>query len=395
MHPSTPGAYDVSADAFASRSHAGDPLMHDGDPRRRGRRRGRRRHRGSRSREPGPGPGLDPELMTAEERALHDARRVADRKAKLTGDALKFSLIAIVLLTFVWPLGVVYLVFWGPRHLRELYSLVVEPRLRERFLREEVEKQVHAHLSEERRALESEHARSMEQLAAGVAHEIRNPITAAKSLVQQMEEDPDSNDNVEYARVALSELTRVERSVSHLLRFARDEQMSREPVKLADVVESALETFRDRMERSGIRVERELHGEGLLEGDAEKLRRVVINVVGNAVEAVGGRADAEGAEMPWVRVQLGENLGATHVWLRVEDNGPGFDAEAVKKMWSPFYTSKEEGTGLGLAITKKLVDAHGGEIEASERPGGGAVFLVTLPKRRAAHQGGGAEGGTR
>lgn len=378
MHPSTPGAYDVSADAFAS--HAGDLPMHDGNHRRRGRRRGRRRPRGSSSRSHAAGPDLDPELMTAEERALHEARRVADRKAKLTGDALKFSLIAIVLLTFVWPLGVIYLVFWGPRHLRELYSLVVEPRLRERFLREEVEKQVHAHLSEERRALESEHARSMEQLAAGVAHEIRNPITAAKSLVQQMEEDPDSHDNVEYARVAMAELTRVERSVSHLLRFARDEQMSREPVKLADVVESALETFRDRMERSGIRIERELESEGLLEGDAEKLRRVVINVVGNAVEAVGSRPQG-GGEEPRIRVQLGENLGATHVWLRVEDNGPGFDAEAVKKMWSPFYTSKEDGTGLGLAITKKLVDAHGGEVEASERPGGGAVFLVTLPKR--------------
>jgi len=129
---------------------------------------------------------MDPEWMTAEERALHEAQRIAEKKARVTGDALKFSLIAILLLTFVWPIGVIALICWGPRHLRELYRLVVEPRLRERFLEEEIEKQVQEHLSEERRALENEHARSLEELSARVAHEIRNPITAAKSLVQQM-----------------------------------------------------------------------------------------------------------------------------------------------------------------------------------------------------------------
>ena len=118
--------------------------------------------------------------------------------------------------------------------------------MREHYMREEVHKRVHAHLSGERQALESVHAHSMEELSARVAHEIRNPITAAKSLVQQMEEEPGAPENVEYARVALEELARVERSVSHLLRFARDEELRMGVVRLADVVDSALETFRDR-----------------------------------------------------------------------------------------------------------------------------------------------------
>jgi two-component system sensor histidine kinase AtoS len=320
---------------------------------------------------------MDPELMTPEERALYDARRIAERKAELTGDALKFSLIAILLLTFVWPLGICVLILWGPRHLRALYRLVVEPRLRERFLEEEIEKQVHEHLSEERRALENEHARSLEELSARVAHEIRNPITAAKSLVQQMEEDPEAPENVEYARVAMAELSRVERSVSHLLRFARDEDMRVGMVRLADVVESALETFRDRLARSGIELEREIQTEGLVEGDAEQLRRAVINLIGNAVDAASESEEPVGR----VAVRLGENLAGSAVWLRVVDNGPGFDEEALAKMWSPFYTSKPAGTGLGLAITRKLVEAHGGEIDAAPSASGGAEFVVSLPKR--------------
>ena len=326
------------------------------------------------------GEPVDTRLMTPEERLIHEAQDVAERKAKLTGDALKFSLIAILLLTFVWPIGVIVLIVFGPRYLRELYSLVVEPQLRTRFLREEIEKRVYDQLHEERQQLETEHARSMEKLSASIAHEIRNPITAAKSLVQQMEEDPDAHENVEYARVALTELTRVERSVSHLLRFARDEETRTQPLRLSEVVESALATFRDRIERRGITLRHEIDAPGDIDGDAEQLRRVVINLVGNAVEAL------EACDAPQLEVQVGENLAGDRVWLRVADNGSGFAEDELEKLWSPFYTSKPNGTGLGLAITRKLVEAHGGDIEADAEPGAGASFVITLPKRREAGQ---------
>ncbi len=334
------------------------------------RRRSRRRDAGSSD--------IELDAMSAEERALHDARLAAERKAAYTGDALKFGLIAILLLTFAWPLGIVALLIWGPRHLRRLYALAVEPRLRERFLDAEIERHVHGHLSEERRQLENEHARSLEDLSAQVAHEIRNPITAAKSLVQQMREDPGAAENVEYARIALAELARVERSVSHLLRFARDEPMRVGMVRPAEVVESALETFRERLARSGIALHQEIRGDLVVEGDAEQLRRVVINLIGNAVEAL----DASDTRPGRIDVALGENLAGNEVWLRIADDGPGFDAETLARMWSPFYTSKQGGNGLGLAITRKLVEAHGGTIEADTSAWGGAEFVVTLPKRR-------------
>jgi signal transduction histidine kinase len=320
---------------------------------------------------------IDAALLSPGERALREAQRVADAKVRLAGDAIKFGAITLVLLIFLPPVGIVLLIIWGLRYLKDFYRLVLEPRLRERFLEEEVEKRVHAHLSDERRTLEGEHARSMQELSASIAHEIRNPITAAKSLVQQMEEEPSAPENVEYARVALEELTRVERSVSHLLRFARDEEMRLSTVQLGDVVDSAVETFRDRIARSGIRVTRRIDSPGALQGDAEKLRRVVINLVGNALDAL----EEARTQAPAVEVAVGEDLAGASVWLRVADNGPGIEPAVRDKIFSPFYTSRANGTGLGLPICKKLVEAHGGTIEASSTPGRGSEFLLSFPKR--------------
>jgi signal transduction histidine kinase len=335
----------------------------------------RHRHRHRRRRRP----DYDLGDLSDRESALRDARQMAERKTEIAGKALRFLGISLLLLIFVPPVGMIMLVVCGIKFGRQIYKLEVEPRLRERFVEQEVEKQVHASLSHQRRALEGEHARSLEQLSASIAHEIRNPITAAKSLVQQMGETPDAAENVEYAQIALDELRRVERSVSHLLRFAREEESERAVLHMADVVESALESFRERAERLGIRLERHFDCEGTMLGDAEQLRRVVINLVGNAMDAVDGAATAD----PRVEVHMGENLAGSEVWLQIRDNGPGIDGTARAKMWNPFFTSKVEGTGLGLAICRKIVEAHGGSIEVSSEPGDGAEFVLTFPKRAA------------
>jgi signal transduction histidine kinase len=113
-----------------------------------------------------------------------------------------------------------------------------------------------------------------------------------------------------------------------------------------------------------------------MHGDAEKLRRVMINLVGNALDAL---AEAQVTE-PVVHVSMGENLAGNEVWVRVRDNGLGIDQEIQDQIFTPFYTANRNGTGLGLAITKKLVDAHRGKIEVSAVPGSGAEFILSLPK---------------
>jgi len=341
----------------------------------RSKRRSRRHRRGKRG--TAAADDRDDADLTPEERSLRTAHANAERKTKLAGDVLWFIGVTLLLLIVMPPVAAIVFVVWGIKVGKEVYELEVEPRLRERFVEQEVENQVAASLSGQRRVLEGEHARSLEQLSAAIAHEIRNPITAAKSLVQQLGETPTAPENVEYARVALEELQRVERSVSHLLRFAREEEQGLTTVSMADITESALESFRDRAARAGITLDHRIDCEGLLRADAEQLRRVVINLIGNAIDALAGSDVRD----PRVDVHMGENLAGTEVWLQVKDNGEGIDEESLRKVFSPFYTSKEHGTGLGLAITKKLVEAHGGNIEVTSESGAGATFLLTFPKR--------------
>jgi signal transduction histidine kinase len=117
-----------------------------------------------------------------------------------------------------------------------------------------------------------------------------------------------------------------------------------------------------------------------MRGDAEKLRRVLINLLGNALDALEQARTRD----PEIRILAGENLAGTRVWVRVRDNGPGIEPHALAGIFSPFATGKPNGTGLGLAISKKLVDAHGGSIEVHSEPGGGTEFVLTFPKPAAA-----------
>jgi len=316
--------------------------------------------------------------LSDEERRYREAQKRVNAKLGFLFHFVPYLAVCTMLLFVAgFRPALMVAVFWGIGVFFHYFGAVAAPGLRSRMIEREVYREVSDVAPRERRSIEGRHARSIEQLSASIAHEIRNPITAAKSLVQQMGEDPASGENVDYAKVALDELDRVERSISHLLRFAREEEIQISELRLADVLDSALETFRDRFERMGLELEREIESPGLMRGDPEKLRRVLINLVGNALDALEEASVPE----PRLRILAGENLAGTEVWVRVRDNGPGMDPTTLHKIFSPFYTSKSEGTGLGLAISKKLVDAHGGSIEADSQPGQGTEFVVTFPKR--------------
>jgi signal transduction histidine kinase len=317
------------------------------------------------------------ELTSPEERAYRAARRRANARLGFLTHLLAYGSVCLFLLLVAGfrPAFIVALA-WGIGLSSHYFAALVVPRLRRRYIEREVSRAVERNVPRERRSIEDRHVRSLEELSASIAHEIRNPITAAKSLVQQMGEDPASVENVDYAKVALDELDRVERSVAHLLRYAREQEIHVTEVELADLVRSALETFRNRAAESGVTIEIDLGTDHVLRGDPDKLRRVLINVVGNAIDAL----EEAGTPDPHIEVMAGENLAGTECWVRVRDNGPGIDPETLSRIFSPFYTSKDSGTGLGLAISKKVVDAHGGSIEATSSPGAGAEFTITIPK---------------
>jgi len=339
-----------------------------GDPEERETRRGRRRMR---ARE-----------LTEEERAYRAAERRANAKLGFYRHLVVYCFV-IAFMLFVagsFRAAMIIGLGWGIGLASHFFGSVVAPDLRERWIHDEVRREVQRTQTRQRRALEGEKARSLEELSASIAHEIRNPITAAKSLVQQMGEDPASGDNVEYAAVALEELERVERSISHLLRYAREEEIQLRSMRLGSAVESALAALGERTSKLGVDVRTDLASEAEIDGDPEKLPRVFINLIGNALDAF----EQGGTPQPRLELAVGESLAGTEVWARVRDNGPGMSPETQTKVFQPFYTEKTNGTGLGLAITRKLVDAHGGTIELESTPGEGSEFVLVFPKPGAA-----------
>ena len=274
-----------------------------------------------------------------------------------------FRVAAIVALC--WGIGVFIHYLWA----------VAAPALRDRWVDDEVGARSPRAVASERQQVETRSRRSMEDLSASIAHEIRNPISAAKSLVQQMGEDPRSLENVEYAEIALSELDRVERSISHLLRYARDEEPRFERLELRTLALAAVDGLRERARAGGVELRFDFDGQGAMRGDPEKLRRVVENLVSNALDAIAEAPEAD----PRIEVLGGENLAGNEIWIRVIDNGPGIPADDRERIWSPFYSTKESGTGLGLALSRKTVEAHGGQVELLPDRKHGTEFVVSFP----------------
>ncbi len=226
----------------------------------------------------------------------------------------------------------------------------------------------------ERSLAHAEKLAAIGELAARIAHEIRNPITAARSLAQQLAREPATPFHPEHALI-LEELERVERQVAALLRFARREEFRFEPVDLGELARATVDHFRARLEAAGVEVELEAPTGVVAAGDREKLRQVLINLVENALDALG---DAAGRR----RLALAVATSNGTATLRVADSGPGVPPDALPHLFEPFFSLKPTGTGLGLAIAKRTVEAHGGNIAA--RPAGdtGLRFDIELPVQR-------------
>jgi signal transduction histidine kinase len=223
----------------------------------------------------------------------------------------------------------------------------------------------------ERSLAHSEKLAAVGEMAARVAHEIRNPVTAARSLAQLMVRDPASPHAAEHADLILAELERVERQVQALLRFARREEFTFVPVDLGEVARSALEPLRQRLEASGIALELAVAAGVMARADREKLRQVVINLIDNAADAVGAVDDK--------RLALTVYRCDRTAVIEVGDSGPGVPAEALPRLFEPFFSLKTTGTGLGLAIVKRTIEAHGGRVEARPAGAGGLLLHVELP----------------
>jgi len=211
------------------------------------------------------------------------------------------------------------------------------------------------------------------QMAAGLAHEIRNPLASIQVLVELLKRGlGDRPEEVELVEEVLGELEGLTRIVNGSLAFVRPHAATRAPVQLSELVDEALRHARARVPFAG---KVEVHVPiGLRPSlDALQLERTLVNLIVNAFESM---RDARSPE-PSLQIEAALSDGALR--LSVADTGPGVPAENRERIFYPFFTTREQGTGVGLAEVHKMVVSHGGSVEVRERPGGGAVFLVHLP----------------
>lgn len=217
------------------------------------------------------------------------------------------------------------------------------------------------------------------QLAAGVAHSVRNPLTSVKmrlfSLERGLDLSPAQREDFE---VISEEIRHLDTIVRNFLEFSRPPKPKLQLVSLSDVVDMTLVLLKHRLETYNVDV-RLVREQPLptVEADPEQLKEVLVNLILNACDAMGENGSIEISEESGFM----EPLGRVAV-LRLTDSGPGIPQTVVDQVFQPFFSTKEEGTGLGLAIAKRIMEEHGGyiHIRPTER-GQGASFVLVLPMR--------------
>ncbi len=222
--------------------------------------------------------------------------------------------------------------------------------------------------------LHAEQLANAGQMAAGVAHEVRNPLTAIKLLVQSaLDRGPEASLTGRDLQVLDEEVARLERLTSTFLDFARPPRLEKRPVDLTEVTQRVLELIAPRAELHGVNVRWHAHlPVPLVEGDPGQLHQVLYNLIVNALEVAPVGSDV------WVSVSARHGT-PPRVIIQVEDSGSGIPKDLGDRIFEPFVSTKETGMGLGLSICRRVVESHGGTIRAENRPRGGARFVVTLP----------------
>jgi two-component system NtrC family sensor kinase len=228
--------------------------------------------------------------------------------------------------------------------------------------------------------IQSEKMAALGQLSAGIAHEIRNPLTSIKIFIQSLEKDSDLEENQkEDFRIILKEIDRINEHITLFLNFARPEEPIFQAIKIAELVREPLNLITANLKNSGIQPVVSLADEHPpVEGDRKQLAQVVLNLLLNAVEAMprGGTLTISST------VAVNPESRQEFLQLIVKDTGPGVSEKDRPHLFDPFFTTKAGGTGLGLSVAYSIIQKHNGRIEVESELGKGASFILSLPVKK-------------
>ena len=221
-----------------------------------------------------------------------------------------------------------------------------------------------------------ENLAALGELSAGIAHEFKNALATISGYAQMIEPETPRAEALDYAGRILEQTRSITHVVTEFLKYARPLEIPDERVALQTMVERVIAEVGEALPQVKIRCEGTFGDAG---GDEGLLRQALLNLARNAAEACALTADG-GRVVVRGDIVHGEEAGFQRISVR--DNGPGVSANALPKLFRPFFTTKAKGTGLGLAVVQKIIVQHGGQVEVRNRPEGGAEFIVTLPLPR-------------
>ncbi len=229
-----------------------------------------------------------------------------------------------------------------------------------------------------RRLQERDRLAALGQMAAGLAHEVKNPLGAIKGAAQLLGEPADGREldasTEEFVGIILEEVDRLDRVVRSVLDYGRPSKGNPGSVDVNAAVRRTLQVIGSSRDQATRRVLQTSEDLPPVRVDEEQLRQVLMNLVNNAEEAMGGAG-----EVTVTTRRRPAPKGSGYVEIAIADRGPGIPQEVIDHLFVPFFTTKPRGTGLGLAISQRMVQAMGGRIEVLSQPGSGASFTILLP----------------
>lgn len=207
------------------------------------------------------------------------------------------------------------------------------------------------------------------EMAATVAHEIRNPLGGIRGFATFLAQDtPPEDPRRRLIDKILEGARSLDKVVGELLEYTRPVDLTLRPVTCVAVIEEALSFLEIDPERVGVRIEVDQNLRIL--ADAEQIKRVLLNILLNSVQSIEDRGE----------ILVSSQADALRVCLMIRDTGCGMPEDTLQRIFSPFFSTKEKGTGLGLAISTRIIEGHGGEIEASSKAGAGTTITLRLPR---------------
>lgn len=231
----------------------------------------------------------------------------------------------------------------------------------------------------EQHAFETEKLASLGTLAAGFAHEIRNPLSSIQTFAQLLPQKySDEKFREEFAPLVVRDVQRITNLIDNVLSLSKTKPPEMVFCDINEIIEETLSLLTSEVKKNKIQIIKSYTNLSPVKGSVEQLKQVFLNIILNSIQAMpnGGTLKIESS---LVSSLSEENERRYYARVRIQDTGPGIEEHALKKLFDPFFTTKPQGTGLGLTLAHRIVEQHSGYIGVTSQVGKGVVFLVDLP----------------